>query len=114
MDSNCWKVVFAQEFAEDFSKESEVVREKVISKLKLLKMFGPALGRDDVDTLYGSKMTNLKELRIKIGNIAYRVFFAFNPQREAVLLYGGDKNGDKGFYKRAIQIAEQRYLDRLK
>jgi hypothetical protein len=62
-----------------------------------------------VDTLNGSAIANLKELRYKVGNRPYRVLFVFDPKRRAVLLIGGDKGKDKRWYKINVPVAEERY-----
>ncbi len=61
----------------------------------------------------------MKELRFKSGNGVWRVAFAFDPRRRAVLLMAGDKSGgsEKRFYKELIRKADKRFdahLDRLK
>jgi hypothetical protein len=41
------------------------------------------------------------------------VFFAFDPLRQAVMLCGGDKTGNKHFYETMIPIAEREFLNYL-
>jgi hypothetical protein len=74
-----------------------------------LAVGGPALGRPLVDTLVGSKVHNLKELRPRSGSrIAIRIVFAFDPWSQAVLLVAGNKAGNwKQWYEDAITRAEQ-------
>lgn len=82
----------------------------------MLEEKGPALGRPHVDTLQGSKYTNLKELIIQHAGDPYRVIFAFDPRRTAILLLGGRKTDSK-WYKSAIPEAEKlyaRYLQEIK
>jgi len=72
-----------------------------------------------VDTLKGSNHANMKELRFGALNGVWRVAFAFDPTRKAILLVGGDKSGvsEKKFYKRLIAKADERfelYLSRLR
>jgi len=76
---------------------------------------GPALGRPLVDTVKGSRLKNLKELRPgSSGRTEIRVLFAFDPWRQAVMLVAGDKSADwKGWYKTAIKQAEALYDDHL-
>ena len=78
----------------------------------MLAEYGPTLGRPLVDTLAGSKLANLKELRPRRTNI--RVLFIFDPWRSAILLVAGDKSGqwDK-WYRTAIPHADQLYDDYL-
>jgi hypothetical protein len=61
----------------------------------------------------------MKEMRFKAANGIWRVAFAFDPKRNAVLLVAGDKSGvsEKRFYRELIQKADDRYdahLARLK
>jgi len=65
---------------------------------------GPMLGRPYVDQIKGSKYNNLKELRTQISGHVYRSLFAFDPERKAIILSGGDKNGknQSKFYKQLI------------
>jgi len=44
----------------------------------------------------------------------FRILFAFDPKREIILLVGGDKRGNKQFYKKMIPIAERLYEKHLK
>ena len=74
---------------------------------------GPTLGRPQVDTLAGATLTNLKELRIQIQGDPWRVLFAFDPKRQAIILVGGNKRGDKRWYRKNIPIAEERYRRHL-
>jgi hypothetical protein len=77
---------------------------------------GPALGRPLVDTVKGSNLGNLKELRPgSVGSSEVRLLFVFDPVRQAVLLVGGDKAGNwQGWYRTAIPLAEQAYAEHLK
>ena len=79
--------------------------------LQLLERVGPSLGRPHVDTLNGSKHANMKELRFKAEGGVWRIAFAFDPNREAVVLVGGDKSGgsETRFYKALIKKADDRY-----
>ena len=85
----------------------------------LLRDYGPGLGRPTVDTLKGSRHTNMKEMRFSHGKDVWRVAFAFDPLRKAVLLVAGNKVGadQRLFYKRLIDNADERlalHLSELK
>lgn len=82
---------------------------------RLLAEFGPNLGRPTVDTLKGSRHTHMKELRFSRNGQVWREAFAFDPQRQAILLVGGDKGGadQRRFYKRLINVADERYDEHL-
>ncbi|MOA42136.1 hypothetical protein D3C78_1641650 [compost metagenome] len=83
----------------------------MLTGLFKLQAIGPQLGRPDVDSLKGTlKVKNLKELRIQHRGKPYRLLFAFDPERQAVMLCGGDKTSDKRFYERMIPLAEREFL----
>jgi hypothetical protein len=73
------------------------------------------LGRPDVDTLKDSKFANMKELRFRADGGVWRVAFAFDPKRDAIMLVAGDKSGgsEKTFYRRLIQKADKRFKEHL-
>ncbi len=93
----------------DVTKAVLSERTKIMSHVGLLQERGPHLGRPYVDTLKSSKYSHLKELRIQIAGDPWRVLFAFDPAQAAVLLVGGNKGGDKHWYKTHIPIANTRY-----
>jgi hypothetical protein len=67
-------------------------------------------------TLNGSEHANMKELRFNADDGVWRVAFAFDPERKAILRCGGDKEGkdQKRFYKDLIRIADRRFNRHLK
>lgn len=106
-----WEVVFHEEFDEEFKALDEGLQDELLAHAILLKDYGPNLGRPTADTLNGSKYPNMKELRFNWEKEVWRVAFAFDPRRQAVLLVGGDKAGadSKRFYRRLIDIADERF-----
>lgn len=85
--------------------------EALLAAIRVLRDQGPTLGRPLVDTVKGSRHTNMKELRPgSTGRTEVRVLFAFDLERQAILLVGGDKSSDwKGWYVRNIPIADDRF-----
>ena len=110
-----WKILFHETFDEEFQAFDESVQDAMAASANMLKEFGPQLGRPYVDTLNGSRHTNMKELRFDADNGVWRVAFAFDPKRQAVLLVAGDKSGtsQKRFYQSLIRKADQRFDDWL-
>jgi hypothetical protein len=106
-----WTVEFADEFEREFEALPEAVQDELYAQAELLEQFGPELGRPRVDTLNGSKHANMKELRFDADDGVWRVAFAFDPRRRAVLLVAGDKSGvkQKRFYRRLIVAADERF-----
>lgn len=110
-----WSVVFCDEFDAEFQQMPAGLQDELLAHALLLREFGPNLGRPTVDTLKGSKFPNMKELRFRWEGEVWRVAFAFDPKRQAILLAGGDKAGagQKRFYKRLIDISDERYRNHL-
>jgi hypothetical protein len=108
-----WTVLVHDAFDQEFSGLSHDLQDELLAHARLLAEFGPNLGRPTVDTLKGSRWPNMKELRFSFSGQVWRVAFAFDPMRQAILLVGGDKGGadQRRFYKRLIQVADQRYQD---
>ena len=108
-----WNVLLDNEFADWLDSLSETVRIEILASAGLLRIRGPQLGRPYVDTVKGSRFTNMKELRVQVGGDPWRILFAFDPQRSAILLVGGNKRGNKRWYKTWIPIAEARFARHL-
>lgn len=106
-----WRVEFDDEFDREFDDLDREVRLELLAQLRALKERGPTLGRPYVDTLHGSKHANMKELRFQAGQGVWRVAFAFDPDRSAIILVAGDKAGTKErrFYQRLIRLADARF-----
>ncbi|BAY66448.1 type II toxin-antitoxin system RelE/ParE family toxin [Calothrix sp. FACHB-1219] len=106
-----WVVEFHQDFEPEFDALPEEVQNKLLARASLLEAFGSELGRPQVDTLNGSRHSNMKELRFKAADGVWRVAFAFDPRRYAILLVAGDKSGgsEKRFYQQLIKIADDRF-----
>jgi hypothetical protein len=114
-----WEVLFHEQFEAEFDVLPEDAQDELLAQAKLLQQFGPQLGRPRADTLNGSRHANMKELRFKAAGGVWRVAFAFDPNRQAVLLACGDKSGgsEKRFYRQLIEKADARfdtYLSRVK
>ena len=105
-----WEVLFHEEFDREFDGLPEAVQDEMLAHARLLAEFGPQLGRPRVDTLNGSHHANMKELRFDAADGVWRVAFAFDPNRRAILLVCGDKSGgsEKRFYRQLIAKADRR------
>ena len=95
-----WTVANHDDFDPEFDALPAQVQDELLAVTALLETCGPALGRPHADTLAGSKHTNMKELRFKAVDGVWRVAFAFDPARQAILLVAGDKAG----------VAQKRFL----
>ena len=101
----------ADEFKPEFDALHENVRTEILALSLVLAEFGPQLGRPRVDTLKGSRHANMKELRFSAADGEWRVAFAFDPRRKAILLVAGDKSGasERRFYRELIRNADKRF-----
>ena len=106
-----WTVEIADEFQPEFDALGRDVRIEILALARVLQEFGSQLGRPRVDTLNGSRHANMKELRFSAAGGEWRVAFAFDPRRKAILLVAGDKSGgsEKRFYRELIRKADERF-----
>jgi hypothetical protein len=111
-----WEIRWTHEFAQWIISDEvdAAAREDIRTGLLVLREMGPGLGRPWADTLRGSKHANMKELRIQSNGRPFRVFYAFDPKRRAVLLIGGNKQGDKRLYKVLLPLADKLFDAYLK
>ena len=106
-----WTVLFHGAFEPEFDRLAADVQDELLAHAKVLEQFGPRLGRPRVDTLKGSRHPNMKKLRFDAADGVWRVAFAFDPKRRAVLLVAGDKSGgsERRFYAQLIRKADERF-----
>ena len=114
-----WTVAFHDDFEPEFLALEPAIQDALLAVAKLLTDYGPQLGRPYADTLKGSKHANMNELRFEASDGEWRVAFAFDPRRQAILIVAGDKSGgsQKSFYRQLIAKADKRFsahLERLK
>jgi len=111
MAKTAWTVLFDDAFEAEFAGYTEAVQDRILVKAGLLAQFGPALPRPHADTLAGSKFANMKELRVPVGKAVWRVAYAFDPVRRAILLCAGNKEGrdSRKFYAELIATADARF-----
>lgn len=110
-----WTIANHRAFEPEYEALSPLVRRALLAQLMLLRTYGPALGRPYVDTLSGSRFPNMKEIRFDADDGVWRVAFAFDPTRRAIVLVAGDKAGvaPKRFYKALIAKADARFAEHL-
>lgn len=112
-----WTVVFTPEFEQWLYDQEPGLKNRVNAALLTLELTGPALSRPRVDTLFGSFYPNMKELSLQYAGDPWRICFAFDYSRQAIMLYGAKKTGQKRFYTTLITRVDAifaRYLARKK
>ncbi len=108
-----WDIEYADEFEKWWDTLSAEEQEKIDAKVGLLELSGPALGRPHADTVRGSRPQNMKELIVQYAGRPYRVFYALDPKRCAILLIGGIKTEGRRFYEEFIPLADRLYDQHL-
>ena len=108
-----WGVEYTDQFEEWWNGLDSAEQEDVAAKVGLLEECGPALGRPHVDTIRGSRHPNMKELIVQHAGRPYRILFAFDPRRSAILLIGGDKTGHDRWYEEYVPRADRLYDQHL-
>ena len=110
-----WAVALHDDFDPEFHSLPPPVRRRLLVEMGLLESVGPRLGRPHADTLAGSRHVNMKEMRFNAAGGVWRVAFAFDPVRQAVVLVAADKSGigKTRFYAALIAKADRRFDDHL-
>ncbi len=108
-----WEIEYTDEFAAWWETLTASEQASVEASVELLEGSGPSVGRPHVDTIKGSRHSNMKELRTQHHGRPLRTFFVFDPRRSAILLIGGDKTGDDRFYERMVPLADRLYDEYL-
>jgi hypothetical protein len=109
-----WEVEYTDEFGEWWNSLAEEEQKSVAVVVGLLEEHGPGLKRPYSDVIHGSRHANMKELRVQHEGRPYRVLYAFDPRRAAILLIGGDKTGNNHWYEIFVPIAEKLFDDHLR
>ncbi len=84
------------------------------ASVRLLEIFGPALGFPHSSRVSGARHGHMRELRTQCGGRPLRTLYAFDPRRTAILLIGGDKTGNDRWYDEFIPQADSLYDDHLR
>ena len=102
-----WDVEFADEFGEWWDNLDSDEQESVVAVVRLLELNGPALRFPYSSGIAGSRHSHMRGLRVQQAGCPYRVLYAFDPRRAAILLIGGDKTGNDRWYEEYIPIADR-------
>jgi hypothetical protein len=107
-----WEITFSAEAERWFGSLSRRDTARVIDAVDKVEERGPALRRPDVGVIKTSRYHNMKEL-IPRGHI--RILFAFDPQRRAAVLLGGDKTDNwRAWYRKQVKCADHLYEKHLR
>lgn len=107
------EIVVTDEFTAWFEALDEAEMDAVVVVVSLLEERGVTLGYPYSSEIKGSRFA-LRELRATAKGHPLRVFYAFDPLRQAVLLIGADKTGQKRFYEQYSKKAEALWVEYLR
>lgn len=108
-----WEVEFTGDFETWWNSLIEPEQEDVDACVQLLQEFGPALRYPHSSGVATSRHPHMRELRIQHQGRPYRVLYAFDPLRTALLLLGGDKTGQDRWYETFVPRADLLYDQHL-
>lgn len=108
-----WEVEVTDQFIAWWEGLTEAEQEDIDAVIRVLERRGPALRRPYVGTIDGSRHANMKELIVQHEGRPYRILFAFDPRRCAILLIGADKTGNNRWYQEYVPIADDLYDEHL-
>jgi hypothetical protein len=108
-----WEVEYTDEFGDWWDRLTEAEQESIDASVRLLEERGPQLPHPHSSAVGRSKHSHLRELRIQHRGRPYRVLYAFDPRRIAILLIGGDKTGNDRWYDEYVRRADRLYDEHL-
>jgi hypothetical protein len=108
-----WEVEYTDEFGDWWNGLTEAEQESVDASVHLLEERGPQLGHPHSSGIARSKHPHMRELRVQHRGRPYRVLYAFDPRRTAILLIGGDKTGNVRWYEDHVPLADRLYDEHL-
>lgn len=108
-----WDVEYTDEFEDWWNTLSEAEQIDITASIGLLEQCGPNLKFPYSSGIQGAKHPHIRELRIQHQGRPYRILYAFDPRRTAILLIGGDKTGDNRWYDYYVPIADNLYDEHI-
>lgn len=107
--SERWEVEYTDELGMWWEGLTESEQESIDASIRLLEDRGPNLGFPHTSGIAGSRHSHMRELRVQHEGRPYRILYAFDPRRSAILLIGGDKTGDNRWYDVHVPLADKLY-----
>jgi hypothetical protein len=104
-----WEVEFSDEFGRWWDDLDAREQKSVDFVVGLLEEAGPSLKMPYSSGVETSRHSHMRELRIQHQGRPYRVLYAFDPRRAAILLMGGDKTGNNRWYEEYVPLADAAY-----
>lgn len=109
-----WDVEYTDEFGAWWNSLTVAEQESISASVGMLEEVGPNLKHPHSSSIEGSAHSHMRELRVQHAGRPYRVLYAFDPRRCAILLIGGDKTGDSRWYDVHVPIADKLYVEHIR
>jgi len=109
-----WDVEYTDEFGEWWDTLTEPAQIDIDAIVLLLQAHGPSLPFPYSSGVGGSKHPHMRELRVQHKGKPFRILYAFDPRRTAILLLGGDKTGNDRWYEYALPRADRLYEEHVR
>ena len=108
-----WEVEYTNEFENWWDTLTEPEQIDIAACVGLLEALGPKLKHPYSSSIHSSMYTHMRELRVQHAGKPYRILYAFDPRRTAILLIGGNKTGNDRWYDKYIPVADKLYKQHL-
>jgi hypothetical protein len=108
------EIEFTDEFGEWWEGLTKREQTRVGASIEVLRQYGSTLSFPHSSAISGSRHPHMRELRSQVKGSPFRVLYAFNPLRNAILLLGGDKTGSDRWYEINVPIADRLYDEHLR
>jgi hypothetical protein len=112
-DKMTYEVEYTDEFEQWYVTLDAKTQARIDGLVKLLEQIGPNLGSPFSSDIKGSRHPHIRELRIQHKGEPYRILYAFDPRRVAILLLGGNKKGNDRWYEENVPKADKLYDELL-
>lgn len=109
-----WTVEHTGKFEEWWNSIDEDAQVDIDACVRLLEERGPQLPFSYSSGIATSKHSHMRELRVQSEGRPFRILYAFDPRRTAILLIGGDKQGNDRWYEENVPVADRLYDEHLK
>jgi len=109
-----WNVEYTDEVESWWNGLTSDEQVEIDAVVGLLEERGPNLPFPYSSGVEQSKFSHMRELRIQYKGDPYRILYAFDPRRSAILLIGGNKAGDARWYEKFVPLADKLYEEHLK
>ncbi len=109
-----WQVEYTDDFEEWWESLTEAEQVNIDAVVGVLEKLGPQLPFPYSSDIRGSRYGQMRELRIQHAGTPYRILYAFDPRRVAILLIGGRKTSGARWYRKFLPIADRLYEEHLR